>query len=160
MNNRDGNLQSNNINSSYFLMIQRGKPPNLGKWSIPGGRIEYGETAFQAGVRELREETRWDDPVAFQSLQWYPGTVCSSDYIGQSVHYLIAQCFAELERHDDQLPVVHGDDDADDARWFTLDEVKEWGANDKVSEGVYEVFCRMEALSKYGLLPTTETPYR
>jgi len=39
------------------LLIQRGKPPRQGQWSIPGGRMEFGETAQAAGLRELAEET-------------------------------------------------------------------------------------------------------
>lgn len=39
------------------LVIQRGKPPYAGEWSIPGGKIEYGETAAEAALRELKEET-------------------------------------------------------------------------------------------------------
>lgn len=39
------------------LLIRRAKPPFEGQWSIPGGRLEFGETIEQAIHRELREET-------------------------------------------------------------------------------------------------------
>ncbi len=39
------------------LLAQRGKPPNMGSWSIPGGAQELGETVHEAAARELREET-------------------------------------------------------------------------------------------------------
>ena len=39
------------------LLIRRGTPPRLGEWSIPGGRIEWGEAAEVAALRELKEET-------------------------------------------------------------------------------------------------------
>ena len=39
------------------LLIRRGTPPRLGEWSIPGGRIEWGEAAEAAALRELKEET-------------------------------------------------------------------------------------------------------
>jgi 8-oxo-dGTP diphosphatase len=39
------------------LLIRRGKPPYEGEWSLPGGKIEYGEAAAEAALRELMEET-------------------------------------------------------------------------------------------------------
>jgi 8-oxo-dGTP diphosphatase len=39
------------------LLIRRGAPPFEGSWSIPGGRIEWGERAIDAALRELLEET-------------------------------------------------------------------------------------------------------
>jgi ADP-ribose pyrophosphatase YjhB (NUDIX family) len=41
-------------------VILRGHEPGQGLWSIPGGRIEPGETAEEAVVREVREETGLD----------------------------------------------------------------------------------------------------
>ncbi len=40
------------------LLIQRGKEPRIGEWSIPGGRIEPGESEVEAASRELVEETQ------------------------------------------------------------------------------------------------------
>jgi 8-oxo-dGTP diphosphatase len=40
-----------------LLMIKRGHEPGAGLWSIPGGRIEPGETNAEALVREMLEET-------------------------------------------------------------------------------------------------------
>ena len=40
-----------------LLLIQRGHEPETGRWSLPGGRIEPGESDAQAVVRETREET-------------------------------------------------------------------------------------------------------
>ena len=40
-----------------LLLILRGHEPGKGLWSIPGGRIEPGETDEQAVIREVREET-------------------------------------------------------------------------------------------------------
>jgi 8-oxo-dGTP diphosphatase len=40
-----------------LLLVRRGQPPRLGEWSIPGGRVEAGETLKQALLREVGEET-------------------------------------------------------------------------------------------------------
>jgi len=39
------------------LLVQRGKPPRLGSWSLPGGAQHLGERTEAAARRELREET-------------------------------------------------------------------------------------------------------
>ncbi|MBI4922927.1 MAG: NUDIX domain-containing protein [Devosia nanyangense] len=38
------------------LLIQRNRPPSEGLWTLPGGRLEPGETAEQCAVREVKEE--------------------------------------------------------------------------------------------------------
>ncbi len=45
------------------LLIKRGKEPNLGRWSIPGGAVQTGETLKEAVIRELREETHLEVEV-------------------------------------------------------------------------------------------------
>jgi len=40
-----------------LLLVKRGKEPEAGRWSLPGGRVEPGESDHQALVREVREET-------------------------------------------------------------------------------------------------------
>lgn len=45
------------LKGDEVLLIRRGTPPRLGEWSLPGGRIEPGERAVDAALRELVEET-------------------------------------------------------------------------------------------------------
>lgn len=45
------------LRDGEVLLIRRGREPRLGEWSLPGGRIEPGERAMDAALRELREET-------------------------------------------------------------------------------------------------------
>jgi 8-oxo-dGTP diphosphatase len=45
------------LRNDDVLLIRRGTPPRIGEWSLPGGRIEPGETVRAAALRELNEET-------------------------------------------------------------------------------------------------------
>jgi 8-oxo-dGTP diphosphatase len=45
------------LKGDHVLLVRRGKPPNIGAWTLPGGAQELGETAEAAARRELAEET-------------------------------------------------------------------------------------------------------
>lgn len=44
------------IRRTDVLLIQRKREPAMGLWTLPGGRLEPGETAEQAAIREIKEE--------------------------------------------------------------------------------------------------------
>ena len=48
------------LRGEEVLLIKRGTPPRLGQWSVPGGRLEWGEALQDAALRELKEETGVD----------------------------------------------------------------------------------------------------
>lgn len=48
------------VRGSEVLLIKRGKDPLRGRWLVPGGTVELGETLAEAVVREVREETGLD----------------------------------------------------------------------------------------------------
>lgn len=45
------------LRGAEILLVRRATPPRQGEWSIPGGRIQPGETTCEAALRELSEET-------------------------------------------------------------------------------------------------------
>lgn len=144
--------------SPWWLLVQRGKEPNKGMWSIPGGSIEAGENTLDAAKRELQEETglRDDASMPYQ-LKWHSfGSFASSDSIhlptesSKGFHYVISQCFAEV----DGEPNIQAGDDAIDAKWFSASSVREAEDNGTVSRGVWRILERSELLYTKGLLDT------
>eukprot|EP01063_Lacrimia_lanifica_P002417 TRINITY_DN11277_c0_g1_i1.p2 TRINITY_DN11277_c0_g1~~TRINITY_DN11277_c0_g1_i1.p2 ORF type:complete len:163 (+),score=24.52 TRINITY_DN11277_c0_g1_i1:737-1225(+) len=136
-----------------YALVQRGKAPNRGQWSLPGGKIEAAEGTVAAARRELLEET------ALGSLAWHSHPFTTSDAIvphgaaaaAVTHHYLIAQCYAEAAPP--APPLVAGDD-AMDASWWTLDSIQQGVADGTVTSGVERVVVRAEALHSAGLLDT------
>ena len=99
-----------------FLLIQRGKPPRLGQWSIPGGRQELGETVEEAAIRETKEETNLTVKISD-----FLGVVDSiqKDKNGQiKFHATLVDFSAEWISG-----IPSAGSDALDVRWHTLDEL-------------------------------------
>jgi len=48
------------IQNGKILIVRRGSEPGKGKWSVPGGLVELGETVKQTVVREVKEECGLD----------------------------------------------------------------------------------------------------
>jgi ADP-ribose pyrophosphatase YjhB (NUDIX family) len=118
-----------------LLLIRRGREPAAGLWSIPGGRIEPGESDASALVREVLEET---------GLTVVPGQL-----LGVVERPGLAGAVFDIR---DYLAVVTGGelaagDDADDARWSAPAELTRLEARGALTSGL------TEALASWGVLP-------
>ena len=100
-----------------LLMIQRGTEPDRGRWSLPGGRVELGETDEEAAVREVREETGLDVEVIDAAI----GGVELSLPLGGVAAVVDFLCRPAA---DADLDAVRAGDDAADVGWFTPAEVR------------------------------------
>lgn len=76
------------IRGADVLLIQRGKPPMAGIWSLPGGRIEPGEAAAAAALRELAEETSVEAEIT--GLIGVHDAIARTDDGRLVAHYLLA----------------------------------------------------------------------
>ncbi len=109
-----------------LLLIRRANEPGRGRWSIPGGRVEPGETDTVAVAREMAEET---------GLTVVPGALVGRVRRGP---YVIA---------DYRCTVVGGElqagDDAADARWCSAEDLAQLPLVDEL----------VETLREWGALP-------
>lgn len=94
-----------------IVVVRRGQPPSQGLWSLPGGRVEHGETLEQAAQREVREETGLEVVISEAA-----GRV---DIPHGPVVYDVTDFMATVVG---PTRLVAGDDAAD-ARWVTRDEL-------------------------------------
>jgi mutator protein MutT len=108
-----------------LLLVKRGQPPAQGTWTLPGGRVEPGETPAQAAAREVREETGLDVSVG--------ELLATVQVLGYVVHDFAASVAGGTLR---------AGDDADDVRWFRAEEL----AAVELSPGLLDELRAMRAL--------------
>jgi ADP-ribose pyrophosphatase YjhB (NUDIX family) len=99
------------LDGGRILMVRRGHGPAGGRWSIPSGRIEIGETAAEAVVREVREETGLD-VVCDSFLGW-------AELISDEAHFVVLEFRATVIG---SLEPTAGSDAAE-ATWVDVDQV-------------------------------------
>ena len=99
------------LRGDQVLLIRRGAPPRRGEWSLPGGRIEPGERAVDAALRELREET------GVQARLTGLIDVVDGLFPEAGRHYVLIDYTAEWIAGE---PIAG--DDAADARFFDADD--------------------------------------
>ena len=99
------------LQDDHVLLVRRANPPEAGRWSFPGGRVEPGERMADAVAREVREETGLDVESS-RPLDWV-------ERIGPDHHFVIVDFAATVSERQTPTP----GDDAADARWIHLDEI-------------------------------------
>ncbi len=115
------------------LLVKRGRPPSQGLWSIPGGRLELGETLQQAAEREILEET---GVVIKATKPIYTFDIVERDSSGAiQFHYVIIDLTAEYISGE---PVAR--DDAEDARWLCADDLLNLPVSEKTRELLHNLF--------------------
>lgn len=110
------------------LLIERGKAPGAGMWSVPGGRLELRETLAQAVAREVREETGLAVEVG--------ALACVIERMGEGYHFVILDYHARVIGGE----LVPGDD-ARDARFVDLDQLHAL----RLTDGLADVLARARA---------------
>jgi ADP-ribose pyrophosphatase YjhB (NUDIX family) len=100
------------VHDGCLLLVQRGHEPDAGSWSIPGGRVEAGESLEAALARELREETGLSG-----SIVRFLGSVSRR---GPAHDFEIHDFLVEVEDPSSAFP----GDDADALRWVPLAEAR------------------------------------
>lgn len=122
------------------LLIRRGREPFLGHWSIPGGKLHFGETLADAVTREVREETGVEIRIigligAFEALPRETG--------GAAGHMVLIDYAAEWV---DGEPMAG--DDALAAEFVPFDEAMNLLAWDKTRTALAQAIDIRRAASK------------
>jgi ADP-ribose pyrophosphatase YjhB (NUDIX family) len=120
------------VDHDRLLLVRRGRAPAKGQWSVPGGRVEHGETLVEAVVRELREETGLDG-VCGPLIDW-------GEHFEGDFHSIVFDFEVTLVGDDE--PVCG--DDAVEVRWVDLPDVGELPLVEGLAELLYDA----------GIIPT------
>ena len=110
------------VHQGRVLLVQRGREPLKGKWSLPGGMLELGESLTQGVAREVQEETGLD-VEAVEFVELIDRIHKESGPSGERVryHYVIADYLCRVIGG-----TLQAASDADAVRWV---ERAEWNSH-------------------------------
>lgn len=118
------------VHDGSLLLVRRGHGPAAGSWSVPGGRVEWGETLAEAIVREVGEETGLEC-VCGELLGWVE--LIDTDG-GEDHHFVVLDFVATVLEHGE--PVAG--DDAAEVRWVPVHDVLDLNLVDGLAEFLHE----------------------
>ncbi len=110
------------LKEGRMLLVKRSKEPGKGKWSIPGGRIELGETIHEAAKREMLEECSIE--IEIERVLDVADSIIRDEEGRVQYHFAIIYLLARYKAGD-----VKAQSDAEDARWVTTNELAELVVN-------------------------------
>ncbi|MFZ4120947.1 MAG: NUDIX hydrolase [Caulobacterales bacterium] len=109
------------VRGREVLLIRRGQPPRKDEWSLPGGRIEWGERTADAALRELHEETGVQAELV-GLIEVVDGLFASRGGGDIWAHYVLVDYAARWTGLEPRAG-----DDAAEARFFPIDGLAELG---------------------------------
>ena len=118
------------------LVVQRAHPPAQGLWTLPGGRVEVGETLVDAVIREISEETALTIHVI--GLAGYREIILPEAVGTRGRHFVILPFAARWLSGEIAL-----NDELAQGRWMAVDEVR----NLSTTEGLLEILRQAETLT-------------
>jgi mutator protein MutT len=114
------------VDADQILLIRRGQQPSRGYWSLPGGRVEAGETLAEAVVRELLEETGLEG-VCGSLIGW-------TERIGPDFHFVILDFWVTIISSSEPT----AGSDAAAAAWVPLEEVADLALAEGLAEFLHD----------------------
>jgi ADP-ribose pyrophosphatase YjhB (NUDIX family) len=121
------------IHHDRVLVVQRGKPPGVGLWTVPGGHVEPNETLAQAVAREVREETGLVVEVG--------ALACVVERMGDDYHFVILDYVARVIVGVGETITLAAGDDASAVRFVDDAELRAL----PTTEGLVSVIERARA---------------
>jgi 8-oxo-dGTP diphosphatase len=105
------------VDGPHVLLVQRGRPPALGQWSVPGGLVDVGEPVESAVCREVAEECGLT--VRLHGLVGFVDRIIRDATGRVQYHYVLLDFLATPE-----AGTAGAGSDARAVRWSTLDEIR------------------------------------